>query len=155
MAIRRILVGLDGSSHAQRALEWAIDLARAVDATIVAVHALGLLDQLGPDRVPTGTHRGEIVAEFETSWCAALDHAGLGNERLVRDGTPAEVLLAVAADADVDLVVVGTRGAGRSQPQLLGSTSHRVAEGSTRPVVIVPSGSTAGSVDAEGGRGGA
>jgi nucleotide-binding universal stress UspA family protein len=138
MSIRRIVVGADGSENSRRALEWAIALARAFDATVVVVHALGLLDRIGADRVATGTHRAEIVREFETSWCSPLDDAGVADERIVLDGTPADVLLAVAADRDADVVVVGARGASRRPEQVLGSTSHQVAQRATCPLLIVP-----------------
>lgn len=139
MSVRRILVGVDGSAYAQRALGWSIDLARAVGAEIVAVHALGLLAHPAPgEHIPSAGHRDEIEARFTGDWCAALDTAGVPCKRVLHDGNPVAVLLAVADDEDVDLVVIGTRGVGGFPEQLLGSTAHQVAERSTRPVVIVP-----------------
>jgi nucleotide-binding universal stress UspA family protein len=40
-AIRRILVGVDGSDGAARAVAWSARLARAAGAEVVAVHAIG------------------------------------------------------------------------------------------------------------------
>jgi nucleotide-binding universal stress UspA family protein len=54
------------------------------------------------------------------------------------DGPPAAVVLAAADDADVDLIVLGSRGVGQYPEQLLGSTSTQVAQHSTRPVTVVP-----------------
>jgi len=57
---RRILVGLDGSAGSARALAWAIDLAKPLDAEIVAVYValspLSLRDRLRarPRRAPSG-----------------------------------------------------------------------------------------------------
>lgn len=139
---RRIVVGLDGSENAHRALTWAMGLARSCQAKLVAVHALGLLDELEDGaRVPAATHRGEIGERFETVWCAPLRGAGIPNELVVRDGTPVDVLLAVADEEQADLIVVGSRGLGNRPEYVLGSTSHLLAAHASAPVVIVPPGS--------------
>lgn len=39
-ASRLIVVGVDGSPEAGKALDWAVDLARALQAEVVAVHSL-------------------------------------------------------------------------------------------------------------------
>jgi nucleotide-binding universal stress UspA family protein len=136
--IRHIVVGVDGSGNAQHALEWAVALARPVDARVTAVHALGLLDRLGDAPVPSAAHRDEIVDEFSRVWCVALDDAGVPNERLVIDGPPADVILRAAADGDADLIVVGERGIGGGPASELGSTSRRVLAEADRPVLVVP-----------------
>jgi len=136
--VRHIVVGVDGSANAAAALDWAITLARPHGATVTAVHALGLLDRLAHERVTTGDHREAIAAEFANEWCAALDDAGLPCERLLVDGPPADVILATAAAAAADLVVVGERGIGAGLASELGSTSHRVLASSVVPVLVVP-----------------
>lgn len=139
MKIERIVVGVDASENAKRALEWAAGMAALVGAEVVAVHALGLLDRIGTGApVPSQTHRDEITALFEREWCAALDAAGVACRRLVRDGNPVSVLLAVGDEVDADLLVVGSRGLGGFPELLLGSTSTQVAQHAHRPVVIIP-----------------
>ena len=137
-----IVVGVDGSANAQRALDWAVTLARPAGARITAVHALGLLDRVHDERVPSASHRDEIVEAFRSEWCAALDDTGVPSDRIVVDGTPADVILATAAERGADLVVVGERGSGgpasTGPARDLGSTSRRVLEGADRPVLVVP-----------------
>ena len=67
MTIERILVGVDGSGDSRRALGWAAELAGRLDAEVVAVHALGLLEHLEPgaDPVPSAPHREESEAAFD------------------------------------------------------------------------------------------
>jgi len=135
-----IEVGLDGSENAHRALIFAIGLARACQADLIAVHALGLLDQLNSgERVPSAANRGEIVERFETLWCAPVRGAGVANRLVVRDGTPVDVLLTVAEEEDAALIVVGSRGLGNPSEQVLGSTSHQLVARSSTPVLICPS----------------
>lgn len=136
--VRHIVVGVDGSTNAADALDWAITLARPHGARITAVHALGLLDRLAHERVTTGDHREAITEEFRAQWCAALDDAGVECDRQIVDGPPADVILATAEAAGADLVVVGERGIGAGAASELGSTSRRVLASATVPVLVVP-----------------
>jgi nucleotide-binding universal stress UspA family protein len=137
--IERIVVGVDGSDNARKALGWAAQLARALDAEVVAVHSVGLLE-----RFASGQHEDldstldDARHLFDTEWCTPLDDPTVRSTRLLRDGNPVTVLLAVADEFDAGLIVVGSRGLGGYPELLLGSTSTQVAQHSTRPVVIVP-----------------
>jgi nucleotide-binding universal stress UspA family protein len=137
--VERIIVGVDGSDNSRHALEWAILLAQRFDATVVAVHAMGLLTQLGDGPpVPSQSHRDELQAVFESEWCAPLVTSGVSHRYLFRDGPPVMVLLDAADQQKADLIVVGSRGTGGFSELMLGSTSHHVAEHSVCPVLIVP-----------------
>jgi nucleotide-binding universal stress UspA family protein len=139
--IERIVVGVDGSDNARTALRWAADLARALDAEIVAVHSVGLLE-----RFAAGQHQQLDTAiadarhRFDTDLSVVLDDPEVRSTRLLRDGNPVTVLLSVAEEFDAGLIVVGSRGLGGYPELLLGSTSTQIAQHSTRPVVIIPSG---------------
>jgi nucleotide-binding universal stress UspA family protein len=137
MEIRRVLVGVDGSGNARRAVEWTAVLARSVGAHIVAVHALGLLahDESGA-LIPAQSVRADAARLLEEEWCAPL--AGLDHECVVKDGSAVSVVLETAEALPADLIVLGSRGLGGYPEQLLGSTSTQVAQHSRIPVVIVP-----------------
>jgi nucleotide-binding universal stress UspA family protein len=137
--LRRILVGVDGSDNGRRALEWAILLARQSRAEVLAVHAIGLLAHLGPGpAVPSHAHLQELRYAFETEWCAPLRQSEIAYRLLLVDGAPVHVLLSVATSETIDVIVVGSRGAGGFPELLLGSTSHQLAQHATCPVLIVP-----------------
>jgi nucleotide-binding universal stress UspA family protein len=139
MRIERIVVGVDGSDNSLAAVEWAAGMAALVDAEVVAVHALGLLEALGADDpVPSFPHRDEIRDLFEKTWCAPLDTASVRSRRVLRDGSALPVLLDAAQEVGADLIVVGSRGLGGYPELLLGSTSTQVAQNADRPVAIVP-----------------
>lgn len=127
--ISLVLVGVDGSDNSRRALSWAANLAARVDAEVLAIHALGLLDQL--------THDG-VIEDFETRWCAALDEIGVRNRRELVDGPPSMTLLRTADQEPVDLIVVGSRGVGGFPELQLGSTSLQVIQHAPVPVTVVP-----------------
>ena len=139
MKIERIIVGVDGSENSRRALQWSADLAQALDAEVIAVHSVGLLERMieGTEHVE-GTY-SDARHKFDTEWCAALEQPGLRSTRLMRDGNPVSVLLAAADDYDAHLIVVGSRGVGGYPELLLGSTSTQLAQLSMRPVTVIPS----------------
>ncbi|HET6809426.1 MAG TPA: universal stress protein [Acidimicrobiales bacterium] len=136
--LRRLIVGVDGSPNSLAAVEWVAGLARLVGAEVTAVHALGLLERFDADPpVPVEGHGDEIRRRFEDVWTAPLNDLPVPARREMRYGRPADVLLGLGEEHDVDLVVVGTRGLGGAG-LLLGSTSAEVAQRCRRPVVVVP-----------------
>lgn len=124
----RVAVGVDGSEASLRALAWAVSQARHRGATLVP-----LAVQAKADAATEGAARRDLLA--------AADAAGAGGrepvtvEPAIRVGHAAHELIAAAADAD--LLVIGSRGRGGFASLLLGSTSSQVAGHAARPVVVV------------------
>jgi nucleotide-binding universal stress UspA family protein len=140
-----IVVGVDGSDGARRALEWAVEEARLRKAGLLVVHAwhvpplvAGAAPFDGPMALDADTlERVEKTAEeIVERELATVDTAGIEVRRLVVAGSPADALIEAAADAD--LLVVGTRGHGGFTGLLLGSVGQQVAHHAPCPVVIVP-----------------
>lgn len=142
---RKIVVGVDGSEGAARALAWAVDEARAHHAEVTALLAWSLLDQ-----AHTPEHPAFDPAYGESDALDALARyvkEAVGEEplslRAVCD-LPADALVDAAATAD--LVVVGARGLGGFESLLLGSVSERVLERASVPVAVVRGHVTRGGV---------
>lgn len=135
-----VVVGVDGSVDSRNALEWAAELAAATGASVVAVHAVGLLERMGPSghRQPAAGHLEEIERMLREDWCEVLRRRGVDYSAELAYGPPADVLLAAAERTGAGLVVVGSRGTGRTPSGGLGSSSLRVARESDVPVVVVP-----------------
>lgn len=139
-----IVVGIDGSTNARRALEWAAGEARIRGARLVAVLAWDApVATFSSVALASGdaAQLDELAAEASQRLAAALAGAeealtGLEVESLVAEGSPAKILLEAARDAD--LLVVGTRGHGGLAGLVLGSVSQQCAHHSPCPVVIVP-----------------
>ena len=132
-----VVVGVDGSTNAQRALALAADLARAFDADLAVFHALGLMTVIEGRHVPAEGHRDDIERLLRMEWCHSLQlDPSLRWRAEIVYGSPADVLLNLGRDLDASFVVVGSRGVG--DEQALGSTSHHVVHQCDRPVVVVP-----------------
>ena len=145
--LKTILVPIDGSDFANRALDYASDLASKYDSKIVLLHAihypLGRLpDELhryavsehldGPDEV------GAVVNKMLESAEVRALNAGVGE--ITRDshiGDPAQVILDAVQTFDADSIVMGSRGLGELKGLLVGSVSDKVLHHAEVPVTIV------------------
>ena len=141
--LKRILVGLDGSSGSSRALAWAIGLAKTLDAEILAAHVFQLIPSgivaygLTPVTVPEEWVT-DVRRLFENEWTAPLKNAGVRYRTIFDEGTPAQRLIGIANDEHVDLIVTGNRGLGGFRELVLGSVSQQLVLHAHVPVVIIP-----------------
>ena len=132
-----VIVGVDGSPNAQRALSIAAEIARRFDLDLAVFHAIGLMTVIDGQHVPSEGHRDDLERLMRLEWCAVLasDRELRWRAELVY-GSPADVLMKMATALDASFVVVGSRGVG--DEQALGSTSHHVVHHCDRPAVVVP-----------------
>jgi len=139
MSVELIVVGIDDSPGSCAAAGWAADLAAALGARVIAVHAfepLGHLDAVGPDADFTEVE-ASIRVRLEGEWCRNLMESGVDLEIEIKHGRPADVLIDLARQVDADLIVVGARRMGWFQTLALGSTSQRVLHEARRPVTVI------------------
>ena len=136
--IRSIVVGVDGSSHAEHGLRWALDHARPGDQ-IVAVGALptwGFTDA-GTDPLPGRVERA-VRARVEKSVERVVGASEGGPSVTIRVvGRDARTALRDRVGSSADLVVVGARGLGLVRFLLLGSVSSALAHHPRVPTVVV------------------
>lgn len=138
--MERIVVGIDGSETAHRALAWAVAEARLRQAQLDVVHAWQVPGVVGGQyALPYDPQPFEEAARSTLADAIkGRDVSGLPGEVrpvLVCAGAAAAIL---QASEGADLVVVGSRGLGGFKELLLGSVSHQVAHHARCPVVIVP-----------------
>jgi nucleotide-binding universal stress UspA family protein len=116
----RILVGTDGSETAARAVQRAVDLAKATGARVTIASA-GAADR---------------ASEVVTSAAAAHDSSGVPVDTKVLAGDPATALVEEAAQG-YDLLVVGNKGMAGASRFLLGSVPNKVSHHSPVALLIV------------------
>jgi nucleotide-binding universal stress UspA family protein len=141
-AVKRIVVGVDGSDAGKHAVEWTARLAKAMRSEVIAVYALDIPVALpDPYTMPLFLDdkvRAGLEKDLITKWCRPLKTAGVKFRGVLRDGRPASVILDVADTEKAGLIVVGRRGRGEVAELLLGSVSHEIVLHSKRPVLLVP-----------------
>jgi nucleotide-binding universal stress UspA family protein len=140
-----ITVGVDGSGHSQRALEWAVKEAgiRHAPLTVLAVHQVASNHWTGnPVTYPADQPETEKIRQAaQEATQKAVDQFGEPGPAAVTvravSGLPAQEL--IQASANSDLLVVGSRGGGGFSRLMLGSVSSQVVNHAACPVVVIPS----------------
>jgi nucleotide-binding universal stress UspA family protein len=139
---RNVLVPTDGSECASGAVDHALAIASATDAT---VHAINVVDTEAYKRAPGSVPPSDYIDILEHSGKEATEDvaerandAGLDVRTAILEGRPSDGIIAYAADNDVDAVVMGTHGRSGLDRFLLGSTTERIIRGSDLPVIAVP-----------------
>jgi nucleotide-binding universal stress UspA family protein len=147
--VRRLLLGVDGSDSAHRAVatlaSW--QLLHAVPATVVGVlepapsWPVALGGAFAPTIVTIGDggidERHDQLRGAVAEAIATLRRAGMIAEGEVREGDPAHELVKAAVDHSADLVVVGTRGLSALGRLLLGSVARKVLLHTDASVLVV------------------
>lgn len=143
-----ILVPTDGSAGATAALDEAVSLASAFDAT---VHSLYVADT---SAAQPETGYVDIVESFERigeeTTTEAVDRAESADVEAVgavRTGTPHRSILDYAEETGVDLVIMGTHGRTGLERYLLGSVTEKVVRTADVPVLTVRAPDDAGTED--------
>lgn len=137
---KNILVGVDGSDHAQKAAKLAGNLARTFQADL---HVVAAYEPVPPEylRIPVT----EEVIDAPREWAQTIlvkAKAEIGEipgkiYEEIHEGSPAEVVLDVARACSADLIVMGTRGLTRFATLVVGSQSQKVLSHATCPVLLV------------------
>ncbi len=141
---KKIILAVDGSKNAERALELTAKLASSsTDAAVVIVHAyepvsylLGANPLTYEDRVKEHiAWSGQLLKEAHDK----LFKQGLAvvTYQILR-GSPATAIANAALEHDADLIVMGSRGLTPITRLLLGSVSKRVIGMAACPVLVVP-----------------
>jgi nucleotide-binding universal stress UspA family protein len=140
-AIRRLLVPLDGSEMAETALPLAAELAVALDAEVYLAQSLRFVTQAFMFGVPEVTIENvdqqieEAAKEYLTKTKAKLPQGVTAKTAVVR-GLPAESLIDLIAERDIDLVVMATHARGGLAKLAFGSVADRMIHGKA-PVLLV------------------
>jgi nucleotide-binding universal stress UspA family protein len=144
---KRILVPIDGSAHSTKAAEKAIELARTFKSELVLLHVArkyDLPDQLkdyikaehltAHDMLAIDEATKRVIADIKVN----AEEKGIRKIKTVfREGKPARSIVDYARKAQVDAIVMGSRGLSELESALLGSVSHKVATLADCTVMIV------------------
>ncbi len=135
--IKRVLVGLDGSRAAERALPDAEAIARASQAGLIVIQAVS------PDDPRTLAARRRLADEYLSAVAQRLAGESTTTQIVVADGDPATVFLAQARATGADLIVLA-RPRAADDDDALGQVLEGVLTLSQTPVLVVPAESADG-----------
>ncbi len=142
---RSIVVGTDGSETAQKAVQEAVELAKAVGASVELVSAyqpvpnarLKQEARQTPEDLQWMVNPREDVEGTLRDSAESLMSDGVEVETLAREGDPADAILDVAEEKQADLIVVGNKGMTGAKRFLLGSVPNKVSHHAPCSVMII------------------
>jgi nucleotide-binding universal stress UspA family protein len=140
--VRKILVPVDGSAHAERAVAYVIDIATRGDKP--EVHLLNVQTPISSGQVRLFLSKESIEEyyrmEGETALAsarAAIEKSGLPYRAVVEVGHAAEAIADYCKTNGCDAVVMGTRGMGSMSNLVMGSVANKVIHLVDVPVTLI------------------
>jgi len=138
--MKTILVGYDQTDQSERALERALELAKAFEAKILVTSVARVMADAGTGRSMGGLDPTDSPEEHAAELQSAAERAkaaGVTVELVRALGDPAEAIVKAAEQNGADLIVVGARERGWMQRMLDHSVSQDVARHARCDVLIV------------------
>ena len=142
MKIQKILVPVDFSSHSTKAMETAVEFAKAFSAEVHLLHAYSLpVGVVGPYdyQIPAN-----IIGEMRDSAARRIDEEvkkvsdlGVTASGMITEGVPAQAIVDAAEQIGADLIVMGTRGLTGLKHVVLGSVAERTIRHASCAVLTV------------------
>jgi nucleotide-binding universal stress UspA family protein len=138
----KILVPLDGSALAERAVKEAAEIARGTGAELILLKVV----QVPLSKVPEAGESEEIKSVQEIAAKARIYLDGIASryakdsikiQAVVLEGPAAAAILGYAHDKDVDVIVMSTHGRTGLSKALMGSVAEQVVLTTKRPVMLV------------------
>jgi len=153
MIFKKILVAYDGSEQSKRAIDYAADMASSCGGTLLVLTVvprvnLPIFPDEGFGSAPLTTmqdfeiYREQMRVMYQLSQDEIMKNLAehfpkLEAEAILLDGRPSSTIVEQAEKNRVDLIVMGSRGIGGISGWILGSTSRRVVESCTKPVLVI------------------
>jgi len=142
MIVQHMLVPMDFSATADRALAYAIALAQQLQARLTLLHVLDMtpmtMDEMTVGVVATYLEEQEIEAQhLLQASLERVQRAGLQGDSLLVQGTPTQTIVDTAGEQGVDLILMGTHGRTGLAHVFLGSVAEHVVRQAPCPVLVV------------------
>ena len=130
--LKKMLLCTDFSDHAHRASEYAVSMAKEYGAELTLLHVLEDVPSLTD--LESATEKTAIQLEESI---APKTREGCIVKVMVRIGKAYQQIIQLALEAQTDLVIMGVRGRGALDIALFGSTTYRVIQLGSCPVLAV------------------
>jgi nucleotide-binding universal stress UspA family protein len=142
MIVQHVLVPIDFSATADRALAYAIALAQQLQARLTLLHVLDMTPVTMEDMTAgvVATYLDDLETDAQHLLQASLERvqrAGLQGTSLLVQGTPTQTIVDTAGEQGVDLIIMGTHGRTGLAHVFLGSVAEHVVRQGPCPVLVV------------------
>jgi nucleotide-binding universal stress UspA family protein len=150
---KKILVAFDGSEASKRAVDHAVSIADLMEAEIYMVSVVPRVmmpvfpdEGFGAAPVTAAQDMSDYQERMLAVYGRSLEEAekDIKNhypevkvETRLMEGKPSATIVDEAENNNIDLIVIGSRGLGGITGWILGSTSRRIVESCTTPILVV------------------
>jgi len=139
---KRILVPLDGSELAKKALDHAEKLAETFDSEIILLQVVPFMPIYGAPELMTpfivDEKQKEVAERYLTNLSEELKKRGFKATATVKTGQQVAVeIIDFAKESGVDLIVMCTHGRSGITRWVLGSVAHKVLTRAETPILLV------------------
>lgn len=136
----KILLATDGSEYSERAAKFLTRLNWSSDDNITVFNAVYWIPFRYDEEFYIGTLKEikkEIAPRILDSALDILKPVQAKVSVAIVEGSPEQCIIDVAADSDIDMIVMGSRGIKGIESVFIGSVTRSVAANSTKPVLVV------------------
>ena len=139
---KKILVPLDGSPLAEKALDHAVRMARAFDSEIILFEVVHFMPIYGsPELVApllVDEKQRELAEKYLAKVAREIEAKGVKVRSLVKTGQQVAIeIIDFAKENRVDLIIMSTRGRSGISRWVLGSTAHKVLTRAETPILLL------------------
>jgi nucleotide-binding universal stress UspA family protein len=130
--LKKIIYATDFSDYALRALDYALSLAMEYNSELTLLHVLEEVPEATELQAATARAIRQLenpIPKDAENWCKV--------KPVVRLGKPYQEIIQLALESEADLIVLGVRGRNAVDLALFGSTTHRVLQLGSTPVLAV------------------
>ena len=141
-----LLVAIDGSTHSERVVKYAIELAKKLSAYIALLYVApttqipeAYKEYAKEENVSESDYYDTVGRQILAKYASIVKDEGIECETITDAGNAAENIMIVAKDRKSEMIIVGLQGLhGLAKVRSLGSVSRRIIENSAIPVLTVP-----------------
>ena len=150
---KKILVAFDGSEPSKRALDHGVSIADMIQAKVYIISVVPRVmmpvfpdEGFGAAPVTAAQDMSDYQERMKIVYGKSLEEAeqdiknhypNLHVETRLMEGRPSATIVEEAENNDMDIIVIGSRGLGGITGWILGSTSRRIVESCTKPILVV------------------
>jgi nucleotide-binding universal stress UspA family protein len=135
--LEKILLAVDMSDHARKAVPAAAELAKAGGGAVDVLHVRELYYPVPPTVVGDSPEEAQQLVDSVVEELKKTGVTADGAVRTSTGGSPTSVILEQAREVGAGMIVLGSRGLSDLGGLLLGSVAHKVIQLSTCPVLVV------------------
>lgn len=142
MKFKKILIGIDDSTHAENAAQYGFELAKLLGAEVALAHVIEPI--VLPDNEIGMTYPMDMIDAQNEASKQVIDQTianYAGDQQVTRFlevGRPADMIIDFAEQFQADLIVIGTHSRTGLDRFLMGSVAEHIMRHSTVPVMVIP-----------------